>query len=54
MFRDKKFDVVISNPPYISNDEFVSQTVIDYEPHIALFASNHGLEIYDESFEAES
>lgn len=48
--KDKKFDVVISNPPYISNDEFVSQTVIDYEPHIALFASNHGLEIYEKIF----
>ena len=48
--KDKKFDVVISNPPYISNDEFVSKTVIDYEPHIALFASNHGLEIYEKIF----
>ena len=26
------------------------KAVIDYEPHIALFASNHGLEIYEKIF----
>ncbi|MGN1295524.1 MAG: peptide chain release factor N(5)-glutamine methyltransferase [Bacilli bacterium] len=48
--KNKKFDVVISNPPYISEKEFVSKTVLDYEPHIALFAKNNGLEIYEKIF----
>ncbi len=34
------FDLIISNPPYISLDEqsSLSKTVIDFEPHTALFA----------------
>lgn len=46
----RKFDVVISNPPYIDEDTFVSKTVLDYEPHNALFAPNHGLGIYEKIF----
>lgn len=42
-----KYDVIISNPPYVSYEEEIMQTVIDYEPNIALFAKNNGLEFYE-------
>ena len=37
---DKKVDVVISNPPYILKSEKVDKSVLDNEPHLALFADN--------------
>lgn len=37
---DKKVDVVISNPPYILKSEKVEKSVLDNEPHLALFADN--------------
>ena len=42
-----KYDVIISNPPYISHDEDIDDVVRDNEPHIALFADNDGLYFYD-------
>lgn len=44
----EKVDVVISNPPYISAEEInvMDASVIDYEPHLALFAKEGGLAIY--------
>ena len=44
---NSKFDVIVSNPPYIDIEEFVEKRVLDNEPHIALFADNHGLDIYE-------
>ncbi|MEY8692484.1 peptide chain release factor N(5)-glutamine methyltransferase [Mammaliicoccus sciuri] len=43
-----KVDVLVSNPPYISNEEQkeMSDTVLNYEPHLALFAEDDGLAIY--------
>lgn len=43
-----KVDVLLSNPPYISYEEKVemSETVLAYEPHLALFTQNNGLAIY--------
>lgn len=43
----KKYDVFISNPPYISYNEVLSYEVLK-EPHLALFASNNGLYFYEE------
>lgn len=42
------FDVILSNPPYISSDEisYMDESVLHYEPHVALFAENDGLAIY--------
>ncbi len=45
---DKKFDVIISNPPYISKNEEIMDIVYNNEPHIALFADNNGLYFYEE------
>ena len=43
-----KFDVIISNPPYISYDEKIMDIVYENEPHLALFASSNGLYFYEE------
>lgn len=43
-----KFDVVISNPPYIAFDEEIEDIVKNNEPNIALYASNDGLYYYEE------
>lgn len=42
----KKYDVIISNPPYISYEEKIMDKVYDNEPHLALFASDNGLYFY--------
>lgn len=42
-----KYDVIISNPPYISYDEEIMDIVYNNEPHSALFADNNGLYFYD-------
>ncbi|WOO87961.1 peptide chain release factor N(5)-glutamine methyltransferase [Mollicutes bacterium LVI A0039] len=42
----KQFDIIVSNPPYIGLDEQVQQTVLDYEPSIALYAEDSGLALY--------
>ncbi|SIO22657.1 release factor glutamine methyltransferase [Carnobacterium alterfunditum] len=46
--KGETFDVIISNPPYISDDEisYMDESVLHYEPHLALFADNGGLAIY--------
>lgn len=43
----KKYDIIISNPPYIAYDEEIMSIVKDNEPHIALYASNDGLYYYE-------
>lgn len=45
--RKDKFDILVSNPPYIPDDEFVEDIVLDNEPHIALFGGNNGMHFYD-------
>lgn len=46
-----KYDVIISNPPYISYDEKIMDLVYDNEPHIALFANDNGLYYYNKILE---
>ncbi len=36
------FDLIISNPPYLNNNSIVDKSVIDFEPHIALFSEEAG------------
>ena len=43
-----KYDVIISNPPYISYDEEIMDIVKNNEPRIALYAKNNGLYYYEE------
>ena len=43
-----KYDVIISNPPYISYDEEIMDIVKNNEPSIALYAKNNGLYYYEE------
>lgn len=43
-----KYDVIISNPPYISYDEEIDEIVRKNEPSIALYADNDGLYFYEE------
>jgi release factor glutamine methyltransferase len=45
---DKKFDILVSNPPYIPQKEEVDALVYDNEPHIALFGGADGLKFYRE------
>jgi len=45
---EKKYDVIISNPPYISETEEIMDIVKNNEPHLALYAKNNGLYFYEE------
>ncbi|MFP3017806.1 MAG: peptide chain release factor N(5)-glutamine methyltransferase [Candidatus Tisiphia sp.] len=44
----QKFDIIVSNPPYISFDDtiYMSPETLQYEPHLALFAEDNGLASY--------
>ncbi len=48
-----KFDLIVCNPPYVSIAEFekLDKNVRDYEPRLALFAGEDGLDIYQRIFE---
>jgi release factor glutamine methyltransferase len=45
-----KLDVLVSNPPYIPQEEKMETSVIDFEPHVALFGGEDGLKFYREIF----
>ncbi|KRM98600.1 peptide chain release factor N(5)-glutamine methyltransferase [Loigolactobacillus rennini] len=51
-FQSEKFDLIISNPPYIAPAEraVMDTSVLQYEPSLALFAQNQGLAIYQQIF----
>jgi release factor glutamine methyltransferase len=45
-FSEASFDVVVSNPPYVGENEVdVQPQVRDFEPHLALFAGPRGLNV---------
>ena len=44
----KKYDVIISNPPYIKTKEEIEEIVKNNEPHIALYGGEDGLDYYRE------
>lgn len=43
-----KFDLIVSNPPYVSDSEFeaLDKNIKDYEPRSALLAGTDGLDVY--------
>ncbi|WP_214802892.1 MULTISPECIES: peptide chain release factor N(5)-glutamine methyltransferase [unclassified Exiguobacterium] len=43
---DQSVRVLVSNPPYIEEDELLSDVVFDHEPHLALFGGKDGLVFY--------
>ena len=44
--NNKKYDVIISNPPYIKTNEEIEEIVKNNEPHLALYAGEDGLDCY--------
>ncbi|WP_196001682.1 peptide chain release factor N(5)-glutamine methyltransferase [Clostridium sp. 1001271B_151109_B4] len=46
--REKKYDILVSNPPYIKEEiiDTLMEDVKDYEPHTALSGGNDGLDFY--------
>ena len=43
-------DILVSNPPYIPVHEQMEHSVVDFEPHVALFGGEDGLKFYREIF----
>ena len=42
-----KYDIIVSNPPYVAYSDNVDEIVQKYEPSLALYAGNNGLEMYE-------
>lgn len=42
-FGDQKFELIVSNPPYVKENEMpeMRENVLNFEPHLALFVSNN-------------
>lgn len=51
---DHSVRVLVSNPPYIEEDELLSDVVFDHEPHLALFGGKDGLVFYRRLIEDSS
>lgn len=45
-YKDKLYDVIISNPPYISYEEPIMDLVKNNEPNLALYAKDNGIYFY--------
>jgi release factor glutamine methyltransferase len=41
-YSEEKFDIIVSNPPYVLNSEkeLMQANVLEYEPHLALFVED--------------
>lgn len=48
--RDMHCDILVCNPPYIPNEENMEHSVVDFEPHVALFGGEDGLKFYRKVF----
>lgn len=49
--QNMKVDILVSNPPYIPQEEVMEKSVVDFEPHVALFGGEDGLYFYRMIFE---
>lgn len=49
---DNKYNIIISNPPYIKTDEEIQDIVKDNEPHLALYGGIDGLDYYKQILES--
>lgn len=51
--KGSEIDILISNPPYISSEEWalMDESVRKYEPHLALLAEENGLAVYRQLIE---
>ena len=47
---NEKYDVIVSNPPYIALNEKIEDIVKNNEPHLALYAGIDGLDCYRKIF----
>lgn len=45
---EDKYELIISNPPYIPNDGYVAKETLENEPHLALYGGEDGLDFYRE------
>lgn len=48
---NKKYDLIISNPPYIQADEEIEKIVKENEPALALYGGEQGLDCYKKILE---
>lgn len=48
--KNIRLDVLVCNPPYIPQEEKMEKSVVDFEPHVALFGGEDGLKFYREIF----
>ena len=46
VFAPESLDLVVSNPPYVPKNAHLEPEIRDFEPFLALFAGQNGLEIY--------
>ena len=44
----EKFDIIVSNPPYIAIGDTRVNDGAKYDPHVALYAKNRGMAAYEE------
>ena len=49
--NEEIFDMIISNPPYVSPDYVLPNKIIEHEPKIALYAKENGLYYYKKIME---
>ncbi len=45
-FENEKFDIIVSNPPYLKETEYVEDIVKNNEPDVALYGGEDGLKFY--------
>lgn len=48
---NQKFDIIVSNPPYIPDEEVV-ENIVEKEPNVALFGGQLGVDFYEKILKA--